>query len=59
MNIHFMYLVEMGVLVFLLFQVYLLANHYANSYNNLQILNNDLEKIVAARTGQLVTANSV
>jgi signal transduction histidine kinase len=58
-NIHFMYMVEMGVLVFLLFQVYLLANHYATSYKNLEALNLNLEKIVADRTGQLITANAV
>jgi signal transduction histidine kinase len=58
-NIQFMYLVEMGVLVFLLFQVYLLANHYAKSYRNLESMNQNLEKIVADRSGQLITANEV
>ncbi|MFZ6001857.1 MAG: 7TM diverse intracellular signaling domain-containing protein [Bacteroidota bacterium] len=58
-NIEFMYLVEMGVLVFLLFQVYLLANHYAKAYKNLEALNVNLEHIVEERTGQLSTANSV
>jgi signal transduction histidine kinase len=58
-NIDFMYLVEMGVLVFLLFQVYLLANHYAKSYRNLELLNQNLEKIVEERTGELRTANTV
>lgn len=52
LNLNFMYLVEMGVLVFLLFQVYLLSNHYAKAYHN-------LEKIVDERTNQLVTANAV
>lgn len=51
-DISFMYLVELGVLVFLLFQVYLLSNHYAKAYRN-------LEKLVDERTGELVTANSV
>jgi signal transduction histidine kinase len=51
-NINFRYLVEMGVLVFLLFQVYLLANHYAKSYRN-------LEQMVEERTGELRTANTV
>jgi signal transduction histidine kinase len=51
-KIHFMYLVELGVLVFLLFQVYLLANHYAKAYTN-------LEKIVEERTEQLVNTNTV
>lgn len=58
-NIEFMYLVEMGVLVFLLFQVYLLANHVAKAYKNLEALNQNLEKVVEERTGQLVTANTV
>jgi signal transduction histidine kinase len=58
-NIHFMYLVEMGVLVFLLFQVYLLANHYAKSYKNLETLNLNLEKKVQERSGELITANEV
>ena len=57
--VQFMYLVEIGVLVFLLFQVYLLANHYANSYAKLESLNQNLEKIVAERTSQLTTANRV
>jgi two-component system sensor histidine kinase ChiS len=59
LNIQFMYLVELGVLVFLLFQVYLLASHYAASYNNLELLNQDLERKVTERTEQLVTANTV
>jgi signal transduction histidine kinase len=58
-NIEFMYLVEMGVLVFLLFQVYLLANHYANSFKKLEALNLNLEKIVEERSGELITANEV
>jgi signal transduction histidine kinase len=58
-NIELMYMVEMGVLVFLLFQVYLLANHYATSYKNLETLNLNLEKIVDERTNQLITANTV
>jgi two-component system sensor histidine kinase ChiS len=58
-DIHFMYLVELGVLVFLLFQVYLLANHYAKAYRNLENLNQNLEKIVAERSGELITANTV
>ncbi len=58
-NIGFMYLVELGVLVFLLFQVYLLANHYAKAYRNLESMNINLEKMVTERTSQLQTANSV
>lgn len=58
-NIAFMYLVEMGVLVFLLFQVYLLANHYAKSYKNLENMNQNLERLVEERSGELITANAV
>lgn len=58
-NFQLMYLVEMGVLVFLLFQVYLLAHHYAKSYKNLEVLNLNLEKMVEERSGQLITANRV
>ena len=58
-NINFIYLVEMGLLVFLVFQVYLLANHYAKSYKNLETLNQNLEKIVDERTTELRTANTV
>jgi len=54
-----MYLVELGVLLFLLFQMYLLANHYAHSYKNLESSNQTLEEMVVERTGQLVTANRV
>jgi signal transduction histidine kinase len=59
LRLEFMYMVELGVLVFLLFQVYLLANHFAKSYKNLEVLNQNLEKIVAERTGELITANTV
>lgn len=58
-DINFMYLVELGVLVFLLFQVYLLAHHYAKSYRNLETMNQDLERIVQLRTRELTTANTV
>ena len=54
-----MSLVEIGLLVFLLFQVYLLANHNAKAYRSLEALNQDLEKVVNERTHQLVTANTV
>ncbi len=59
LDIQFMYLVELGVLVFLLFQVYLLANHYAKSYRHLEASYLGLEKIVAERTNELTTANAV
>ena len=58
-NIPLVYLVELGVLVFLLFQVYLLANHYAKSYKNLEVMNHDLEQMVKVRTVELTTANTV
>ena len=59
LNINFMYMVEIGVLVFLTFQVYLLANHYAQSYHRLETINVQLENMVAERTGELTTANRV
>ena len=58
-DIRMMHLVEMGVLVFLLFQVYLLANHFANSFKNMEQLNQSLEKMVSERTEQLTSANKV
>jgi signal transduction histidine kinase len=58
-RINFIYLVEMGVLVFLLFQVYLLAHHYAKSYKNLAEMNQNLERLVEERSGELITANAV
>jgi signal transduction histidine kinase len=58
-EVGFMYLVELGVLVFLLFQVYLLAHHYAKSYQNLETHNIDLERMVEERTTELMTANTV
>ena len=59
MNLGFTHLVELGVLVFLLFQVYLLANHYAKSYTSLEVLNQNLEQVVVERTQELTTANTV
>jgi signal transduction histidine kinase len=57
--VSFPYLVEVGVLVFLLFQVYLLANHYAIAYKNLEQSNLDLEAKVQTRTAELTKANQV
>lgn len=54
-----MYWVELGVLVFLLFQVYLLANHQALSHKALEVMNVNLEGIVHERTRELRTANDV
>lgn len=59
LDIQFMYLVELGVLVFLLFQVYLLANHYAKSYLSLESMNVQLEQQVQARTEELSSTNRV
>jgi len=47
------------VLLFLLFQVYLLANHYALAYKNLEMINLDLETKVQARQQRLTKANQV
>jgi len=58
-SVSFPYLVELGVLVFLLFQVYLLANHYAIVFKNLEQTNIDLEAKVQARTSELTKANQV
>ncbi len=59
LNIPSMYYVELGVLVFLLFQVYLLANHQAKSYKSLEAMNINLEGMVNERTQELRTANDV
>lgn len=59
LNIPSMYYVELGVLVFLLFQVYLLANHQAKSHKALEAMNINLEGIVSERTQELQTANEV
>lgn len=58
-NIHFEYLVESGVLVFLLFQVYILARHYSKSYKSLEIINLELEQEVEQRTVELVDSNKI
>lgn len=58
-NFQLMYLVEVGVLVFLLFQIYLLAHHYVDSYRDLESLNTNLEQMVVERTRQLIAANRV
>jgi len=59
LNIPSMYYVELGVLVFLLFQVYLLANHQAKSHKALEAMNINLEGIVNERTQDLIAANVV
>jgi signal transduction histidine kinase len=51
-RIPFTYLVEFGVLTFLLFQVYVLGNHYAKAYQS-------LEKLVDERTLELSQANKI
>lgn len=57
LDIQFMYLVELGVLVFLLFQVYLLANHYAKAYKGLELMNQNLERLVEERSSELVSTS--
>jgi signal transduction histidine kinase len=51
-RIPFTYLVEFGVLTFLLFQVYVLGNQYAKAYDS-------LEKLVDERTLELSQANKI
>ena len=46
------HLVELGVLIFLLFQVYVLANHYASTYR-------DLSQEVKRRTAELTQSNEI
>src|SRR6185369_14577956 len=58
-SVSFPYLVEVGVLLFLLFQVYLLANHYAIAYKNLEQSNLDIEAKVQVRTAELTKANQI
>jgi signal transduction histidine kinase len=48
----FTHLVEFGVLAFLLFQVYVLANHYAMTYQNLEVQ-------VQKRTAELTQSNEM
>jgi signal transduction histidine kinase len=55
--IHLDFLVETGILTFLLFQCYLLAKVNANAHHRLEILYVDLEHIVAERTRELTDAN--
>jgi signal transduction histidine kinase len=50
--IPFTHLVEFGVLSFLLFQVYVLANHYAMTYQ-------ELESIVKTKTAELTESNEI
>lgn len=59
LSIPFMYLVEIGVLLFLVFQVYLLASHFAKSYRGLEQVNAELEKKVELRTRELQQSNQV
>ncbi len=56
---NFEYLVECGVLVFLLFQVYILAKQFAVSFKKLEILNLELEEQVEERTNELNESNKV
>ncbi len=54
---HLDFLVETGILIFLLFQSYLLARVNANAHHRLELLYVDLEKIVYDRTKELTDAN--
>ena len=58
-DIRFGYLVELGLLVFLVFQVYILARHYANSYKSLEEINQELELEVKNQTKALVNSNLI
>ncbi|MEO9967787.1 MAG: sensor histidine kinase [Reichenbachiella sp.] len=58
-NIRFGYLVETGLLVFLIFQVYMLANHYANSFKSLEVIKLELEAKVNERTSDLQNSNKI
>jgi signal transduction histidine kinase len=51
-RVSFTHLVEFGVLTFLLFQIYVLGNHYAKAYQS-------LEKLVDERTLELSQANKI
>ncbi len=53
------YPAETGLLIFLAFQVYLLAKHYSVSYKNLEQANLLLENRVAERSKQLTASNRV
>lgn len=50
--IPFTHLVEFGVLSFLLFQVYVLANHYAMTYQQLEV-------VVKNKTAELIESNEI
>jgi signal transduction histidine kinase len=58
-EISFAYLVEVGLLFFLLFQTYLLAHHYSLAYKKLEESHDELESKVEMRTSELVKANHV
>lgn len=58
-DIRFGYLVELGLLVFLIFQVYILARHYANSYKSLEEINQELAQEVQNQTKALVNSNLI
>ncbi len=58
-RVPFGHLIELGVLIFLLFQSYLLANRNARAFTGLAELNQNLEKIVTDKTSELLNANKV
>lgn len=53
------YPVEVGLLIFLGFQVYLLAQHYAKSYKALSSVNIDLEQKINERSKELIETSLV
>ncbi len=54
-----LYMAELGVLVFLLFQEYLLANHHSKSYRQLEAHSQDLKLAVNERTAELSKSNEI
>lgn len=53
------YPVEIGLLIFLGFQVYLLAQHYAKSFKALSSVNVDLEQKISERSKELIETSLV
>ncbi len=58
-NLTTFYPVEIGLLIFLGFQVYLLAQHYAKSFQVLNSANIDLEKKVNERSKELIETSLI
>ncbi len=58
-NLNLFFPVEIGLLIFLGFQVYLLAQHYAKSYRTLSNVNAVLEQQVSERSKKLLETSLV